>query len=91
MKQRHSIDKIVSLKQEQLAGYDIVALTFAEAYAELRRKCPTGDLHIHLRVEEDVEDEPEDEAPRRPLSRHEQLQGLADQGCDTWEEYRGER
>lgn len=25
------------------------------------------------------------------LTRQERLQGLADSGCDTWEEYRGER
>jgi hypothetical protein len=25
------------------------------------------------------------------LTRQEQLQELADRGCDTWEEYRGER
>lgn len=30
------------------------------------------------------------ERPER-LTRNEQLQELADSGCDTWEEYRGER
>lgn len=25
------------------------------------------------------------------LTRQERLEGLADRGCDTWEEYRGER
>lgn len=30
--------------------------------------------------------------PKAPkLTRQEQLQELADRGCDTWEEYRGER
>lgn len=29
--------------------------------------------------------------PRRRLTRHEQLEGLADLGCDTWAEFRGER
>lgn len=29
--------------------------------------------------------------PRRHLARHERLQAMADSGCDTWEEYRGER
>lgn len=34
----------------------------------------------------------EDDRPvRRRLTRHEQLQALADSGCDTWEEARGER
>lgn len=28
---------------------------------------------------------------RRKLTRQEQLEGLADRGIDTWEEYRGER
>ncbi len=28
---------------------------------------------------------------RRKPTREERLQGLADSGCDTWEEYRGER
>lgn len=32
-----------------------------------------------------------DEAPRRPLTRYERHQGLADMGHDTWEEVRGER
>ena len=27
----------------------------------------------------------------RKLTRQEQLEGLADRGIDTWEEYRGER
>lgn len=27
----------------------------------------------------------------RKLTRHEQLQGLADRGIDTWEDYRGEK
>lgn len=27
----------------------------------------------------------------RRLTRHEQLEGLADLGCDTWAEFRGER
>lgn len=32
------------------------------------------------------------ERPRqRRLTRHEQLQALADSGCDTWEDARGER
>jgi hypothetical protein len=31
------------------------------------------------------------ERHNRKLTRQERLQGLADRGCDTWEEYRGER
>lgn len=33
----------------------------------------------------------EGDDPPRKLTRTERLQGLADSGCDTWEEYRGER
>lgn len=28
---------------------------------------------------------------RERMTRQEKLQGMADRGCDTWEEYRGER
>ena len=51
--------------------------------------------------EREVEDDPDQEEPclpdgtpifkSRKITRQEQLQGLADRGCDTWEEYRGER
>lgn len=54
--------------------------------------------------EEDREDEqeepmafaePDDEISQRPglrrLTQHERRQVMADHGCDTWEEYRGER
>jgi hypothetical protein len=110
-----AIDRIILLKQEQLAGYDIVALTFAEAYAELRRQCPDGDLHFRLYVHRkrtDVEDcehcgGPKDcrwaggekdcsngctvRAGRSKLTTHERHQLAADNGVDTWEDYRGER
>lgn len=33
----------------------------------------------------------EDRPAGRRLTRHEQLQALADSGCDTWAEARGER
>lgn len=29
--------------------------------------------------------------PQRRLTRQERLQEMADAGCDTWEDYRGER
>lgn len=38
--------------------------------------------------------EAEQDEPPRPssrLTRHEQLEGLADRGIDTWEDYRGEK
>jgi hypothetical protein len=41
-------------------------------------------------VIEEREDNPEP-APRRPLTRQEVLEGLADRGTDTLEEYRSER
>lgn len=47
------ITKIVSKKQEDLANYEILKLTFDEAYTQLRKMCPGGDLHIHLYVEAD--------------------------------------
>ena len=36
-------------------------------------------------------DAEEPDEPRRKLTRNERLQGMADRGCDTLEEYRGER
>ena len=33
----------------------------------------------------------DDHAPRRRLTRYERLEALADSGCDTWSEFRGER
>lgn len=38
----------------------------------------------------ETEDEEPERAPRK-LTRHERLQALADSGCDTWQEKRGER
>ncbi len=38
-----------------------------------------------------VEPRPEPEERPRKLTRQEQLEALADSGCDTWSEYRGER
>lgn len=43
------------------------------------------------RLEEERREEYKEDHPRRPLTRHEQLQELADRGWDTLEEYRGER
>ena len=33
----------------------------------------------------------DDNSPRRRLTRYERLEALADSGCDTWAEARGER
>lgn len=38
-----------------------------------------------------VAPELEDDTPPRKLTRNEQIEALADSGCDTWEDYRGER
>jgi hypothetical protein len=40
-----------------------------------------------------VDEEPDEEDPAFPrkLTRQERLQGMADRGVDTWEDYRGER
>ncbi len=51
-----------------------------------------GDCDIEVMDTERIGDmEPPNDEPRRKLTRQERLQGLADSGCDTWEEYRGER
>jgi ABC-type enterochelin transport system substrate-binding protein len=51
------IRKIVSEVEEKNDKFDIVGLRFAEAYDELRKACPNGNLVIHLYVETDsIED-----------------------------------
>ena len=50
------VTRIVLKRQEDLANFDLLTLTFAEAYFELRRACPRGDLRIHLSVEADTAD-----------------------------------
>jgi len=45
------IRKIVSQVEEKNAKFDIVGLRFAEAYDELRKACPGGNLVIYLYVE----------------------------------------
>lgn len=45
------VTKIIPKVQEDAANFDLLTLTFAEAYFELRRACPRGDLRIHLSVE----------------------------------------
>lgn len=47
------ITRIISKAQEDRAGFDLVALEFAQAYAALRKDCPLGDLRIHLSIETD--------------------------------------
>lgn len=48
-------------------------------------------VHIDSEVIETEPDETDEDEPRRKLTRQEQLEALADRGCDTWAEYRGER
>jgi hypothetical protein len=48
---RHSVRRIVAQAQEKVANYNLPLVTFAAAYDELRRACPSGDIHIHLTVE----------------------------------------
>ena len=45
--------KIVSHTKEVAGGPDYVLHTFIEAYEELRRVCPRGDIMIYLSVEVD--------------------------------------
>lgn len=89
MRQRFSIFKIVSQRQENASvATHLAATMFAEAYADLRRACPDGDLQIHLSVEEPAEVAPPwtDEETRR--MRHAMA---ADHGFDTLEDYKGDR
>lgn len=47
----YGIRKIVSQKNERASIPPLPALLFAEAYEELRRSCPEGDVTIYLYVE----------------------------------------
>jgi len=51
---RASISKIVSQLEEDSARFDLAASAFASAYAELRRLCPRGNLHIHLTIDSEA-------------------------------------
>lgn len=55
MTKRHSIRRIVPQKMEDAAkAYNgfLASSHFLEAYAELRRIAPKGDLHIYLTIDE---------------------------------------
>jgi hypothetical protein len=43
--------KVVTKLQEEHGGRELLLHTFVEAYEELRRAVPGGDLTIHLYVE----------------------------------------
>jgi hypothetical protein len=47
------VSRIIAQDQEKAANYNLPLTTFAAAYDELRRVCPSGDIHIHLFVEAD--------------------------------------
>jgi len=49
--------RVVSKRMEDTANFDLPAQMFAEAYTELRRAVPKGDLIIHLYVEADSAEE----------------------------------
>lgn len=70
------------------------------AFALSQAAGPSAALSRHLAQLREVRDraladleQREDEAdvPRRRLTRQEHLEGLADSGCDTWAEHRGDR
>ena len=61
-------------------------------YEALRHAKKAEIVYVDAEVIETTPEETDEEPPRgRRLTREEQLEGLADRGCDTWEEYRGER
>jgi hypothetical protein len=48
-------------------------------------------VSLDAEVTDERPDEDADPVVAPKLTRQERLQALADAGCDTWEEYRGER
>ena len=50
------ITKVVPKTQEDAANFDVLIYTFMEAYYDLRKSCPLGDLRIHLSVEGSAEE-----------------------------------
>ena len=46
-----SIARTIPQVEEPLGYTDLVFMTFKEAYEELRRLAPIGDLHLHLSIE----------------------------------------
>ncbi len=78
-----------------LATVEIAADSAHEAYEFLKHglNCSKKAEIIYLDAEvteRRLEDHEEPEPPRK-LTRQERLEAMADSGCDTWEEYRGER
>ncbi len=50
---RYGISRIVPEREERLAHFDqVVYAHFCAAYAELRKECPRGDLHMRLFIDE---------------------------------------
>ena len=47
------IVRVVLQNEEQRHPYDLAATTFKDAYLDLRRRAPVGDLHMYLFVEVD--------------------------------------
>jgi hypothetical protein len=54
-------------------------------------RCRSFGCGCEIAAAEDQDDLSDDRPPARRLTRHEQLEGLADRGVDTWEDYRGEK
>ena len=61
-----------------------------EVLQALRKLDGDCDVEVMSTSTDGTLEEANDEPPAT-LTRTERLQGLADRGCDTWEEYRGER
>jgi hypothetical protein len=77
----YTVEDVEALMKRLLASY-------APAFKGHRRVVADWELIDHNPVPPTLVDEDDPEpAPRRKLTREERLQGLADRGIDTWDEY----
>ncbi len=74
---------------------DVAAESDREALGFIRHALVHAKLaelvYLDSEVTDDRHDEDADPVVQPKLTRQERLQGLADRGCDTWSDYRGER
>ena len=79
----------MSLNERRDAGYDD-AVKDMEANDRIPKRM-TGDSEYAKGWNALVEEVEEEIQDKRPLTRNEKLQRMADAGMDTWEDYRGEK